>query len=115
MLLNKRYKNVRSNVFYAAIEKMVKKHIYAHIKFNSNTNNRLFPALQSSDQPNWRSVNNDLYNLVVFLFRFIGLKSKDNKKYEDEVEAKGEQIQSWLYRYSHPKFVKIWSIDFYLY
>ena len=104
---------MRSSIFYAAIEKMVKKHIYAYFKFDSNTNNKLSSALQSSDQASWRSVSSDMNSLVVFLLRFIGLKPKDNKKYGEEDEAKGEQIQSWLYNYSRPKFIKIWSIDYY--
>ena len=89
---------------------MVMNHISAHIEFDSDSNNDVLSMPTYSGRSNWDFVNKDLNSLIVFLLRFIGLKPKDNKKYDDEDEIIGEQIQSWMYNYSHPKFIKIWSI-----
>ena len=102
---------MRSNVFYTAIEKMIIKHINPKMSsLDSNANRKLPPVFTSHNKPNSSFVNKELDSLIVFLFRFIGFKPKYKKKFEDEDEIKGEQIQSWMYNYSHPKFSKIWSI-----
>ena len=46
-------------------------------------------------------------NLDQFLFRFIELKSKDNIKYSESIEFKGELAQSSLYSYSNVKLIKL--------
>ena len=90
---------------------MIIKHIFPQISnMDLNADNKLLSVIPSSDKPNWGFVNKELDSLIIFLFRFIGFKPKDKKKFGDEDEMKGEQIQSWMYNYSHPKFIKIWSI-----
>ena len=47
--------------------------------------------------------------MAVFIFRFLGIKSKDDMRYNDEIESKGEEIQDWMYKYSHHKFRRVWT------
>ena len=109
-LVRKRFRNVRSNVFYEAIQKMVKKHIAPQLNSDSHIINKLSYTPLSNTQ-NCGNEHNKFYSLIVFLFRFIGFKSKDNRKYRNEDEERGQQIQSWMYNYSNPKFIKVWSIE----
>ena len=109
LLIRKRFRNVKSAVFYEAIKKMINRHINVQISSNLDTKNSLHTNA-SSDQLSWSHINKDLDTLIVFMFRFIGFKPKDKKKYGVEDEAIGKQVQSWMYNYSYPKFIQIWSI-----
>ena len=50
------------------------------------------------------------YDLAVFMFRFLGITPKDKKRYCDESERKGKQVQDCMYKFSNQKFKRVWSI-----
>lgn len=102
MHIRKRFRNVTSAEFYQGIEDLLKTYILPN-KDDMST-------IQVS--PTWLDdTHEDFWSLAVFLFRFIGFKPKDNLKYNKDIEQKGQQMQSCLYNYSHPKMLKILDLS----
>ena len=84
-LVNGRFRTFKGCLFVAAIKKMIQLHGIA----------------------NGKEGNAD--DLAVFVFRLLGIKSKDKKKYSNDIESKGEQVQDCMYKYSHHKFKRVWA------
>ena len=104
---SKRYTNIYSAEFVAALNKILSHKILPEIMSDIN-------SCSSNSQYTRYSFNvSELENnfegpsdLAVFMLRFIGFKPKDKLKYNKSIEAKGFLIQSWLYSYSKPKLDK---------
>ena len=110
-LKRKRFRNVKSNNFITALETMIVTHILPNIQKDSSFGHQKLSSMQILlDMYQSSQFNEDFNNLVVFLFRFIGFKPKDRVRFRNETEAKGEQIQSCMYSYSHPKMIKTCEI-----
>ena len=110
-IIRKRFRNATSDEFIIAIKDMIKKYILPNLStmlnkmnWNSSDLGYLSRLLEQDD-------SEELNNLAVFLLRFIGFKPKDCAKYGRDIETKGEQIQSCMYSYSHPKLLSIRNIN----
>ena len=100
--IRKRFKNVSSSELYKGIRDLLQTYIMPNV-LSSNFLNE-YSYISVNDE------NEDFKSLVIFLFRFIGFKPKDKVKYSDDIEQKGQKIQSCIYNYSHPKMLKILEI-----
>ena len=105
-IVKRRYTNVSSDEFVAALQEIVSNKVLEEIRPDLSTkNSKYWYDLTNIEQ------NTDIsLDLARFLYRFIGLKSKDNIKYSESIEFKGELAQSSLYSYSNTKLIKLWRI-----
>ena len=110
-LLNRRFSNISSSEFLTALHKLITKHIL----WGQNEINeiKIYQSNPSHDSINLAKYNIDpdnISDLVIFLFRFIGLKSKDKIVYSEDIESKGRLAQDWMYHYSNSKLTKLFEV-----
>ena len=111
--VKRRFGNVKSAEFYERIKKLVQTHMLPNI-LSTALNECSYVLNNDTKLSLLDDTHENLKSLVIFLFRFIGFKPKDKVKYSDDIEQKGQEIQSCMYNYSHPKMLKILEIpEFY--
>ena len=105
-LVKRRYTNVYSEEFVAALDKIIVLKVLPEIQSDVDSQNSKysFELSELNHDPTWPS------DLAIFLYRFIGFKSKDERKYSKDIELKGDLIQNWLYRYSNLKLDKLLNV-----
>ena len=105
-LVQRRYTNVYSEEFVSALNKIIIHKVLPDIQsdVNSKISKYSFDLSEMNHDTTWPS------DLTIFLFRFIGFKSKDEIKYNKNIELKGDLIQNWLYHYSNFKLDKLLDI-----
>ena len=110
MHVRRRFGNVKSTEFYERIKKLVQTHMLPNILSSSVLNECSYVLNNDTKLTLLDDTHENHKSLVIFLFRFIGFKPKDKVKYSDNIEQKGQEIQSCMYNYSHPKMLKILEI-----
>ena len=105
-LVQRRYTNVLSEEFVSALNKIIIHKVLPEIQSDVNSKNTKysFDLSELNHDTTWPS------DLAIFLFRFIGFKSKDEIKYDKSIELKGDLIQNWLYHYSNFKLDKLLNV-----
>ena len=105
-LVRRRYTNVYSEEFVAALNKIIVHKVLPEIQSDVDSQNSKysFELSELNHDPTWPS------DLAIFLYRFIGFESKDERKYNKNIELKGDLIQNWLYRYSNLKLDKLFDV-----
>ena len=105
-LIKRRYTNVYFEEFVAALDKIIVYKVLPEIQSDVDykKSKYSYELSELNHDPSWPS------DLAIFLYRFIGFKSKDERKYSKDIELKGDLMQNWLYRYSNLKLDKLLDV-----